>query len=809
MRDPDNSDRNFTLSNIAVASDGTSITATVASGKTVGTYDVVVTNSDSQSDTSADAYQVTAPAPTISSVSPDTDTNDAATTITISGTNFQTTGTTLVTLESDTLTNISCTSINVTDTTTISATVPKDKQAGTYDLKVTNPDSQYATKTSAFIITNAVAVVSDISPASMTNDGTQSVTITGLYFRSGVTVKIGTTSCTGVSRDTENPTTTLTCTVPADIDPGTYDVKVTNVGAEAGTLSEGFTVNSGTSTVGLAYSASDAEHVPAGTLTITATFTASQSAAPTISIDQQGSTDITEEAMTATADDKIWTYSYSVQQDDGSTYIDGEAAVTIKSSTGTTINITSGSTFTIDTASLSASITYTQGTNTSSPFKAGDLTIDITLSSAATTAPKISIDQQGSQDIADDTNVTGSGTSWSYTYTIETKTGTTYKDGVATVSLKDSDSGDATIPIGSGSTFTIDTTPPTVALAYLQGTNTTSPFKAGTLTITATLSENPAGTPQIALAQQGGTNVSATNMTATGSAKVWTYPYTVHSSQDTGYADGEATVTITNGGDSASNANADATNNTFTIDTVTTVTIDTVTTPTATNSQVITGTMESGGTVVISVPESVTKGTVSYPTATTWQCTISSLQEQENTITATATDEAGNTDEASTAITYDGTAPQVSSAAYVDTTHVDVLFSEAISGWDTVSRYTISGLTVTAVADQGSNTYRLTTSEMTIGETYTVVVSTAITDSAGNALDSGNASAQYSTVQFGDVDNNGTINVFDVIKVARASLGLSNTGTFLQAAADIDRNSATNVFDVIKAARLSLGLSID
>jgi hypothetical protein len=128
---------------------------------------------------------------------------------------------------------------------------------------------------------------------------------------------------------------------------------------------------------------------------------------------------------------------------------------------------------------------------------------------------------------------------------------------------------------------------------------------------------------------------------------------------------------------------------------------------------------------------------------------------------ATATDEAGNTDEASTAITYDGTAPQVSSATYVDTTHVDVLFSETISGGETLARYTISGLTVSAVADQGSNTFRLTTSEMSAGQTYTVVVNTAITDTAGNALDSENNSAEYTTGLKGDVNESGSITPAD------------------------------------------------
>jgi len=613
-----------------------------------------------------------------------------------------------------------------------------------------------------------------------------------------------------VSLDETTPSTKLTCIVPADIPPGTYDVVVTNVGADPGTLSNGFTVSSGTATVALTYSASDTAHVPAGDLIITATFTQSQSSAPTISIDQLGSTDITDQNMTATADDKVWTYTYTVHSSAEDGYDDGQATVTIKSSTGTAISITSGSTFTIDTTSLSATITYAQESNTSGPFKAGDLTINITLSSSVTNAPKISINQQGSTDIVDDSDLSGSGTSWTYTYTIVAKTGDTYKDGEATVSLKNSDSGDANIPIGSGGTFTIDTTPPTVALTYSQGSsNTTGPFKAGTLTITATFSESPVSTPQIAIAQPGGTNISATDMTATDTPRVWTYPYTIHAATEEGYADGQATVTISNGGDAAGNPNEAAKNNTFTIDTSTTISIDSVTSPTTTNSQVVTGTKESGATVAVSVSDPVTAGTVTYPTSTTWQCTVSNLQEQANTITATATDTAGNTAQAETSITYDGTAPQVTSATYVDSTHVDVLFSEAVIGATTASRYTIAGLTVSAVADQGSNTYRLTTSEMAVGQSYTVVVSTTITDLAGNALSADHKSAQYTTGTKGDVNGDGYKTLDDVKLSFLFFLGIETPTAAQYYGANIyDDGDLITIDDVRGVFKLFLGLSI-
>ena len=558
MKDPDNSDRNFTLTAVSVI-DTYTLTAKVPSGYTPGTYDVVVTNSDSKSGTLTDGFQVKLAGLTITAVSPDSGTNDKTTSITITGTDFQTSGTTLVTLEATEKDTISCTSVNVESAYTITAVVPKEKAIGTYDLKVTNPDAQYAIRENAFTVKNPVATVESISPSSMTNDSTQGVTIVGTNFRTGVTVKIGTTACTGVSLDDTTPSTKLTCTVPADIAPGTYDVTVTNVGAEAGIKTDAFTVNAGTTTASVTYTASDTEHVPAGDLTITATFTTSQSAAPAISISLGETAVVTDQDMTATEDDKIWTYTYTVLSGDDTK----SATVTIKSSAGTAIEITSGSTFTVDAASLSASITYQQGTNTTGPFKAGDLTITATLSATEANAPKISIDQQGTTDItAVDTS--GSGTTWTYTYTVNTKDGTTYKDGTATVSLKKSD-GTTTINIGSGGTFTIDTTGPTVALTYAQGSNTSSPFTTGTLAITATFSESLAVTPTIAINQPGTTDIDATDMQ--GSGRVWTHTYTVHSATETGYEDGTATVTIASGEDVAGNSNQAASNNTFTIDT--------------------------------------------------------------------------------------------------------------------------------------------------------------------------------------------------------------------------------------------------
>ena len=72
-----------------------------------------------------------------------------------------------------------------------------------------------------------------------------------------------------------------------------------------------------------------------------------------------------------------------------------------------------------------------------------------------------------------------------------------------------------------------------------------------------------------------------------------------------------------------------------------TVTINPVTSPTSSTSQPISGTREADASITITSPNA-TIGSISYLTPTTWGVNISGLQPGDNTITATATDSAGN-----------------------------------------------------------------------------------------------------------------------------------------------------------------------
>lgn len=88
-------------------------------------------------------------------------------------------------------------------------------------------------------------------------------------------------------------------------------------------------------------------------------------------------------------------------------------------------------------------------------------------------------------------------------------------------------------------------------------------------------------------------------------------------------------------------------------------------------------------------------------------------------------------------VRVDAVAPTLgSAAAFVDSTHVDVTFSEAVNGASTPANFTAdNGLTISAATLQSGSTYRLTTSLQVIGSSYTITASSAnVADLAGNLL---------------------------------------------------------------------------
>ena len=150
---------------------------------------------------------------------------------------------------------------------------------------------------------------------------------------------------------------TYEITVPSDFAcDGTAIVTITAkdiAGNDVSTITNNdFVVDNTKPTVALTYSANPAK---AGIMTVTATYSEAIVGTSAISIDQQGSTDISGASMTS-GDQTVWTYDYAVTTEDGSNYIDGTATVSLSAiadAAGNDAANPTENTFVIDTNSPS------------------------------------------------------------------------------------------------------------------------------------------------------------------------------------------------------------------------------------------------------------------------------------------------------------------------------------------------------------------------------------------------------------------------------------------------------------------------
>jgi len=102
-----------------------------------GTYSLVVTNPDGQSATLQNAYHLTALIPSINKVSPAYGYNNFSNLLTISGSGFTNGSVVKISTGSETSLDTYFVSASL-----LTASIPANFSAGTYDLTVTNPDSQ-------------------------------------------------------------------------------------------------------------------------------------------------------------------------------------------------------------------------------------------------------------------------------------------------------------------------------------------------------------------------------------------------------------------------------------------------------------------------------------------------------------------------------------------------------------------------------------------------------------------------------------------------------------------------------------------
>ncbi|MBA4179137.1 MAG: hypothetical protein C0506_00975 [Anaerolinea sp.] len=221
------------------------VTAPVSPGLITQTVNVVVTTTSGSSSTvgTADDYTYTT-GPTVTLVSPNTGPSTGTTFVSITGTNFTSSGMTV------TFGGTQATFAYVSSTS-LTAVSPAHT-AGTFDIIVTTPaGSSPNTVLDDFTYTGTIApAITSISPTSGPV-GTV-VTVTGSGFTGSSVVTVG-----GVSASfTVSTDSSLTVTVPASTPGGTVDIRVTNSGGTSpNTAADNFnnTSSSGATTTYVLY----------------------------------------------------------------------------------------------------------------------------------------------------------------------------------------------------------------------------------------------------------------------------------------------------------------------------------------------------------------------------------------------------------------------------------------------------------------------------------------------------------------------------------------------------------------------------
>ena len=273
----------ITATNVTVLSPS-QITCTFdLTGAATGMWDVRVINPDAQAGTGTGLFTVYSPAPAISGITPYSGIRGWPVQISaLSGSDFQPGAT--VQLRRSGSTTITATNVTVVSGSLITCTfdlgeVPTwNGDTRLWDVRVTNTDTQFATASSIFTVTNYRPTATLITPNTAQRTTTFDAVITGTGFQPGVTsvqlrgpTTISATNITVVSPEQ------ITCrfTIPITAGIGSYYIRVTNPGGrylDSGNL---FTVTAAPAPAITSIVPDQGRHmhggVPATTVTITGT----------------------------------------------------------------------------------------------------------------------------------------------------------------------------------------------------------------------------------------------------------------------------------------------------------------------------------------------------------------------------------------------------------------------------------------------------------------------------------------------------------------------------------------------------------
>ncbi|MBN3033716.1 MAG: putative Ig domain-containing protein [Candidatus Saganbacteria bacterium] len=218
------------------------------SGAQLGAWNVVATNPDGQSGTLTNGFTVTAQAPIITGITPNSGTQGTTVAITnLSGLYFAA-GAAVKLANGGSVINMS--GINVVSATRITGSfaIPASATPGYWAVVVTNPDGQSFTYSGGFIVnaTTPAPAVSGLTPNFGAQGSTVSITnLAGSGFVSGATVKLTNgSSVINATNVTVASSIKITCSlaIPASAPAGYWTAVVTNPDGQTGSLAGAFNV---------------------------------------------------------------------------------------------------------------------------------------------------------------------------------------------------------------------------------------------------------------------------------------------------------------------------------------------------------------------------------------------------------------------------------------------------------------------------------------------------------------------------------------------------------------------------------------
>ncbi|MBP1927943.1 PKD repeat protein [Methanolinea mesophila] len=224
----------------------TTITCTLdITNAAAGLWNVTVENTDAQSATLVDGFNITNPAPTVTMLTPSEGVNTAPAYISdLAGTGFLPGATAKLSMTGQP--DIVATGLTVVNPTSITCTFDITGVAtGSWDVTVENPDGLTGTLTNGFNVTNPAPTLTGIDPTYGTNNGLVPIlNLSGTGFLPGITAKLTKTGESDiVGQGLVVTSTKIICFFDlTGAKVGPWDVVVENIDGKSATLPDGFIV---------------------------------------------------------------------------------------------------------------------------------------------------------------------------------------------------------------------------------------------------------------------------------------------------------------------------------------------------------------------------------------------------------------------------------------------------------------------------------------------------------------------------------------------------------------------------------------